>query len=251
MFFQGLTIGALLVGIAFYKVRNTVRDGLGLKDLKLKVDLTKGALIAGQGVAIALAGAMAVLAFNTLLAVAPYIALGAALYGAYALGRKLGDWLIQFGEWIAGFDWGGAARNIIDGLVNGLAAGWNKLKKSVQGLAKGISTTFRETLGIHSPSRIMAENARYVGQGVEVGLEDSAPGVQSSAANMGGVIPSSFSAGAAQGAPVRAASGGSITIASLVVQTQATDCKGIADSIRSELQRVLEDVLVEMGGSTA
>ncbi len=59
---------------------------------------------------------------------------------------------------------------MIDGLVNGLTAGLGKLKEVVDRLGTRTIDAFKETLGIHSPSRVFAELGGFTMDGLVQGL---------------------------------------------------------------------------------
>lgn len=93
-----------------------------------------------------------------------------------AIGRAFagaGSWL-----WNAG-------KNIIIGLWNGLVSmsSWiyNKLVSLVKAI---IPAPIKWALGIHSPSKVMAELGKFAGMGLAVGLEGSAPHVRRAAGSL-------------------------------------------------------------------
>ena len=68
--------------------------------------------------------------------------------------------------------------NIMTGLFNGIKEGATKIVQFVKNLAKAIIDTFRNMLGIHSPSTVMYELGQDVGLGLANGIEDSSDAVQ-------------------------------------------------------------------------
>lgn len=70
-------------------------------------------------------------------------------------------------------DWGSVGKNIIDGIGQGIAAGWDWLVNSVSNLASSLFNTAKKVLGIRSPSRKFRYIGEMSGEGVEVGFEDS------------------------------------------------------------------------------
>lgn len=73
-----------------------------------------------------------------------------------------------------GVDWSSIGKNIIDGLINGLKSMVSNLANAVGNIAKGISDSFKSTLGIHSPSTLFMEYGIYTGEGYAIGIDKSA-----------------------------------------------------------------------------
>lgn len=65
-------------------------------------------------------------------------------------------------------DWGSIGKNIIDGIWNGLQAGWDWLTGNVKNLASGLFNAAKDALGIHSPSR----KFKYLGEMCVAGFDD-------------------------------------------------------------------------------
>lgn len=63
-------------------------------------------------------------------------------------------------------------KNIVDGLWNGIKNAWNGLKEGVSNLGRGLADGLKNTLGIHSPSRVFRDEiGRFIPQGLAVGVE--------------------------------------------------------------------------------
>lgn len=79
--------------------------------------------------------------------------------------RNLIDGLIEaIGELIE------AAKEIIPGIIEGIKEGWNNFIDWLKGLWQEIVDTFKDVLGIHSPSKVMAEMGTYLMQGLINGI---------------------------------------------------------------------------------
>lgn len=66
--------------------------------------------------------------------------------------------------------------NIVSGIWDGITGAWDWLKGKITGFADGIVGGFTDALGIHSPSKVMAEKVgRNVAAGIVVGYEDYDP----------------------------------------------------------------------------
>lgn len=64
-------------------------------------------------------------------------------------------------------------KDIIRGLVNGISNGLGWVKEKVAGLGKLIPGWLKKVLGIHSPSRVMADVAKWIPAGVAKGIRDN------------------------------------------------------------------------------
>lgn len=69
-----------------------------------------------------------------------------------------GEWLLTVGK------------NIIDGLGRGIDSGLDWVRSKVEGLGNMIPGWLKRVLGIHSPSRVMAQLGVYIAQGIAVGI---------------------------------------------------------------------------------
>lgn len=89
-----------------------------------------------------------------------------------ALGN-LGSWLVQ------------AGRDLVQGLINGIGdmAGW--VKDKLMGLAQSAWNAVKDFFGFGSPSRLMRQGGRWVGQGLALGILDMVGEVEAAAAELG------------------------------------------------------------------
>jgi len=72
---------------------------------------------------------------------------------------------------------------IIDGLINGMTGQLGALRDSVVNVAGTMWTSFKERMGIHSPSRVFAQLGDFTMQGLAVGLAKGEDGPLSQMAN--------------------------------------------------------------------
>ncbi len=86
--------------------------------------------------------------------------LGGRILGALS---GAGQWLVSVG------------RNIIEGLIGGVKAAAGRIADAVLGPIKSAVDGVKSFLGIHSPSRLFREIGGFTGEGMALGLEDSAP----------------------------------------------------------------------------
>ena len=78
-----------------------------------------------------------------------------------------------------GFHKGGL--NAAQGVVKGLESQKTQIEKQIERLARSMEATFKQVLGIRSPSRVMAELGEYTAQGLAVGMESQLARIQSAA----------------------------------------------------------------------
>ncbi|MGZ1491320.1 phage tail tape measure protein [Brevibacterium sediminis] len=112
--------------------------------------------------------------------------------GATAAERKsyLGAWsdyekyANQAGQYVTeGFYKGGSAA--ADGVVKGLEGKQKNVESAIANLAKTMESTFKQVLGIHSPSRVMADLGGFTAEGLVQGMLGGVSDVQSAAAALG------------------------------------------------------------------
>lgn len=67
--------------------------------------------------------------------------------------------------------------NIVEGIKNGIKNAWDGLKNWFSGLASGLVDGFTSALGIHSPSRVFRNKAKWIPEGMAEGIKDTMPKV--------------------------------------------------------------------------
>lgn len=72
-------------------------------------------------------------------------------------------------------DWGKLGRDIINGLIKGLKSMLSSLRSTLGNIASGISDTFKDLLGIHSPSKVFMQYGVYTDEGYAIGLKKAQP----------------------------------------------------------------------------
>ena len=90
----------------------------------------------------------------------------------------------QAGQYVTeGFHKGGSAA--ADGVVKGLEGKQKNVEAAIANLAKTMESTFKTVLGIHSPSRVMADLGGFTAEGLVQGMLGGVSDVQSAAAALG------------------------------------------------------------------
>jgi hypothetical protein len=184
------------VTIAYLKVRNSLRKTFGDSDVLKNVDTLKIALKAGEYAAIGLAGAVVTIAAVMAIGLVPILAMGAAFMALITLPAKLGK---AIREEFLSIDWKGSGTAIVDGLIDGLKAGAGALNGAILGLGEGVKKTFKDALGIHSPSKVFEEYGENTTAGYERGVKGGASGAQDAVNSM---VSAPSGGGARGGAPV-------------------------------------------------
>jgi phage-related protein len=82
--------------------------------------------------------------------------------------------------------------DIMSGLWNGIKSKWEGVKSSITGIASGVADRFRSALGIHSPSRVMAEIGTYAMQGLEQGMQSMRGNVEGLAGDITSAMTNAF-----------------------------------------------------------
>ena len=108
---------------------------------------------------------------------------GAVWHGITSLPGKFAGILGQIPGKVAGFagNLASAAKQMVKGMVNGIgdAAGW--VISKIQELCSNAEQAIKSFFGIHSPSRLMRRYGNYIGQGLALGIRDSAMAVTNAA----------------------------------------------------------------------
>lgn len=128
----------------------------------------------------------------------------------------------MIGQIMNGFlsvNWGSVGLNIITGIATGIAGAAVRLVTAAVNAATNALNWVKRKLGIHSPSRVFRDQVgEMIGEGMAVGIDESASKVKKAAGRLTGILPSqdaSYSVGVANASRgVNAAAygnGGSVT----------------------------------------
>lgn len=105
-------------------------------------------------------------------------------------------------------DWGQIGRDIIDGLINGLESMLSSLANAAEDIAKSIGDTFKDLLGIGSPSKVFMQYGVWTDEGFAIGIDKGAKEIERAFRNMDvtgtftATLPTSRDFTAANTAPV-------------------------------------------------
>lgn len=274
----------------------------------------RAAAFFGYTAVMLLAAGFGILAVEVLLATWPVLLVIAALWGLYSIWNNFAalfdediDWgvvwddmlgammdflnempivkivraFLDLGEKIgialASIEWAQLGRDLVSGIVRGIEAGWNAVTGALSKLGKAAWSAFKTIIGAASPSKLFAEAGKTIPQGIAVGINADASGVQealadiaspsainvpsmprSGAGNAGGGASPSMPRGAAtadEPSPAASAaaagkSGGvTVTIESVTVNASGGDAKTMATDFVRELEAALESAARSMGAA--
>ena len=145
----------------------------------------------------------------------------------------------KFEKWISEAILAGS--NFVDGLITGCKDKAAELYKAIAKIARGAVNKFKSVLGIASPSKIMVKMGGFVGEGLEEGLEASAPGVEAASGKLG--IASTV--GIKGGGGSR--SGTTITVEKGAIQIIGGDKESILELTEEALTQLLERLAIQQG----
>lgn len=102
-----------------------------------------------------------------------------AINGLVSIGSRIGSTLVSLGRTALNaarnINWISLGRNIINGIVSGLRAAGGAVKEFLLGIARGALDAVKSFFGIHSPSKVMAQEVgKWIPLGIAKGIEDNA-----------------------------------------------------------------------------
>lgn len=127
------------------------------------------------------------------------------------------------------------------GLVDGLESLSGQLDRAATRLGKSIADALKRELGIKSPSKVMRDTMDYVGDGIELGLDDQHRRVEKASNRLSSKIKMASTMNAAKSGaygyddPVSGNLNGSPLVGELHVHTPTEDPKGVAVEAVNEL----------------
>lgn len=162
---------------------------------------------------------------------------------------SLDDTVGAFGR--AGVEW---AKALFDGIVQGIANFGATAIGELVDFAADMKTGFMRAIGAASPSKVFAALGRSIPQGLTVGIKAEQPTAQRAVDTMiAPEMPMPRAGKMADPSDVAGRTGrissGGVTINNLSVTASGPEARTIAQDIKSELERVLEGVAIQMGAA--
>lgn len=215
-FLKELVILALRAAIGVLRIRNAIQATFGsgilgrLMSSQRAMEFFRVAAIAVGIVVVALAAGVAFLTAAFIGAITPLMLIAYAYYRGWQATEQLRASLPKLRELLQPSFWVSAGESIIDGIVAGLVAGAARLRTAVLGMARDTLGTFRDALGIRSPSTVFAALGVAIPQGVAQGIDRGAQEATSAAGDM--VSTAAQGVASVQGGPSRSITVGEIHI---------------------------------------
>lgn len=94
-----------------------------------------------------------------------------------------------------------AGKNALAGIINGISSKIEEVKTSISNVGLALINTFKTLLGIHSPSRVFAEQGGFIAAGLIVGMESATNDVKKAAAQLAGAAVDAATDAVAEVAP--------------------------------------------------
>lgn len=143
-----------------------------------------------------------------------------------------------------------AGAEIVSGLFNGMKAKFDEGIQKVKDMASQISTSFKEVLGIRSPSRVFIQHGMNVTQGAVIGMNKGLGNISRAAGVAASVMAAPVMAAAA---PVPVAGGGGggfsityspqVTLGAGTTPAQAADFAALLKEHSRELMNIISDTM--------
>lgn len=94
-----------------------------------------------------------------------------------------------------------AGKNALAGIIVGISSKIEEVKTSISNVGLALINTFKTLLGIHSPSRVFAEQGGFIAAGLIVGMESATDDVKKAAAQLAGAAVDAATDAVAEVAP--------------------------------------------------
>lgn len=94
-----------------------------------------------------------------------------------------------------------AGKNALAGIINGISSKIEEVKTSIGNVGLALINTFKTLLGIHSPSRVFAEQGGFIAAGLIIGMEGATDDVKKAAAQLAGAAVDAATDAVAEVAP--------------------------------------------------
>ena len=257
-FFQGLTMGALLLTLGILKLRNWLRQTFGDVEIFKGIDKQRLAVLLGAAAVGSLVAVLGGLAAILTVAFAPVI-IATGLVTAFAYG------VYRAYNAITGIDWIGAGKAMISGIVNGIKNGAQWVIDAIKNLAAKALKAFKDKLSIASPSKVFARLGLELPRGAAVGIKAGTPQLTNAVGDMSDATTSRYAEQAAPAlaapaaAPTQAAGGGRGSNTINLNLTVNVEAKGGDDPrllgenlghvIKAKVQEMLEGVAIQIGAA--
>ena len=145
---------------------------------------------------------------------------------------------------LEGIDLYSIGSDIMSGLLNGIVDMGSKVLEKAQEIASGIASTIAGVLGVKSPSRVMMEIGMWTSAGMALGMEQGAPMVEKSSAQVADAAVFGPAAGSVSNSSSNSSSS---TVNSPQITININGGGGNAQQIASNVREELEDLFASFG----
>lgn len=130
-------------------------------------------------------------------------------------------------------------RNIINGVVNGVSGAAGALYNKLRNVASSALSSFKSTLGIHSPSRVFAKAAGFIVAGIVQGIDENQDNAVDAMSGLGSEMVNAMSSLDADWNPV------------IKPTVDLSEVNGLQDLTMNDLSATVVGTSVQNGSQTA
>jgi hypothetical protein len=259
--FKGMVYGVLSVVVEVLRLRNTLfkmipeETRTAIKDFIAQHFTLETAFKAGAALIVLATIALGAFAVAAIVAAAPILAIVAAVglvVAAFIWWEEIIGSISQ-AWWDLDKTLRDAVKSVLTGIVDGIKNGAGAVYEAMKNLASGALKSFKDTLGIKSPSTVFAVQGSYTTAGYVEGIEDGQKDVDKALETMvnADVAAPLLPSGGARSAGVAAPVGGNVIhIASLTIGDSPVAQENWASAKRM-LADLLEGAVITIGGGEA
>jgi hypothetical protein len=133
-------------------------------------------------------------------------------------------------------------------MFEGFAEGWAKVKDGIKGIATSVVDIFKSVFKVRSPSKVFEEIGANLGEGLQLGIDSTAPDVNQSVEHLVDVpqAPAGGGRGGASPAAAGAPAGGTVIIQAINLQGYADPAQAAKDFV-SQLAKTLRVAGFQLG----
>lgn len=101
-----------------------------------------------------------------------------------AIGTAIAAPFVAAWNWITGLDFAATGTAIVDGIANGITSAIGSVVAAMTSLGTAAMSAFDAIFDFGSPSKVMKKKGRYIGEGTEIGVDDSRPALAKAMASL-------------------------------------------------------------------
>lgn len=128
----------------------------------------------------------------------------------------------------------------------GFADGWAKVRDGIKGIATSVVDIFKSVFKISSPSKVFEDLGANLGEGLQLGIDSTAPDVNQSVAHLVELPDAPAAGGGAGGGAAGAPAGGTVIIQAINLQGYSDPAQAANDFV-AELAKTLRVAGYQLG----